>query len=597
MNREDILAKYGSKTQAQPKKLSRENILAKYGSSTPKTNMSQDTDAAVVGKGLGSGILSILDAPQAIASGVEEGIIGGGGWLANKFRDTPLDESKRPQGVLKTIKPLSSYPKALLKHLAQIDLEAKPKDASQRRLHRMGEWVGGGWREGIKGAGLNALSGEASHELQESGVNPFLADLAGGIGTRGAIKAAPRIPEVSNAAARSILGVSPKQHQAGTFDVDTLRAAKDLGIDLPLSAVTDSRIARSLDKSIGVLPHYSHRLQDKYEKVPGQMRSALEEVYDMVGSPKTDAVNNQINQMYGEADKFLPKNDLRRAEHTLASIRELQDNHPSLLKTSQNQPITSVMEQLQKGLSIPKKLDLWDAKKGMPISIKTLQGTKRDLGDEITWGAEQGAKNRLRHIYGGVKKDLESYGETNLPWWEATKQADQFTSGVKKRAELSKLLDKAIKHSSGEVNENTLSNLMHRPESAAEIKRLAGPEAFTKLQKLEKVSSAFAKRDRKLADPKAEALWATAIGLGSGLTLAPLSTIAATLGTEVATRLLTSEKFLNKALDIAEKANKGHPIPKSIERSFLKTVEDLTGKNPTVLTNELYRQQESAGGI
>jgi len=179
--------------------------LSKYKISTPeefKTSEPEgDSDAAIIGKSVLKGLGSIADLPIIAASGLEAIAVSkakrnAGGLYAPDFQGDDVDI--QDIDFISSRIPSTDDARSYLKEKTGIDLEPHPTNATQRMISHGGEFAGsmigmGGLGSILKAgkAGLSAYKpaqiakdtltgasiGLGSGGLQESGVNPLVADI------------------------------------------------------------------------------------------------------------------------------------------------------------------------------------------------------------------------------------------------------------------------------------------------------------------------------------------------------------------------------------------------------------------------------------
>jgi len=446
------------------------------------------------------------------------------------------------------------------------------------------------------GAGIGATSGIA----QEAGAPKLAADLASIVATpyaaaklnpKNIYSAFQKIPETAAKLPLKIMGLGPKG-----LNIEAAQAARDLGIDLPAAALTDSGAVALANQHIGKTPFLSSTLNEKYANADKQMLDTLQDIYKDIGPKKTPEIKNEISRRYLQAVESLPQNAVIKPAHSLDAIKKIKID--TALPSPQEKDLVKSLEELGGVLSpkINKKYGAISQEFGeiklpaQDINISTLIGTKRSLNAQIKWDTEPGVKEQLKKVLAGVKKDIAEYGKTNPEWYKTFKEADALYGNVAKRAKVEKLLSgRGENYSTGNVQHSALSKTIHNPETAEFLKTRVSPEVFSKIEKLGKISRAFALKSKNAPNPSGTASTANIINLGVGAVTGSLGLpYLAALGAAGVgvTSLLTDKKFLDLALKYAQRPNLVSVVPLN------KRIKDVTGYSAVALNRELQRAQE-----
>ncbi len=484
-----------------------------------------------------------------------------------------------------------------------IDITPKPTTAGQRIFSNAGEFAGslGPWGMVGKGSsllnkiantakltGTGAAIGGTSGVLQEEGVNPLVADIASTViapsmasklNPKNLLNNFKKIPETAVKVPLKIMGLSPKG-----LNVEAAQAARDLGIDLPAAALTESKLTGLADQFVGKMPYFGNKLGKKYLNAENQTKDVLSRIYEDVGPTRTPEIESQIANLYNESVSTLPLDarikptNLKKAiDNIKIDTAVLSPAEKDLINTLQT--IKGEIEPSSKMISQygPIKIPLQD------FEVNKLIGTKKSLNSIIKWDMDQGVKNQLRNLQKAVSKDIEEYGRVNPEWYQTFKEADNLFGKVAKREKLENSLSgKSTNTATDNLSYNALSKAINSPEKNALIKKQVGPETYEKIQKLGTVAKAMAIKGRNVPNPSGTAM-TSAIGGYLGAFYTPQA-VASVIGTAGLTKLLTDKKLLDLALKYAEKPNTISAM------SFNKRLKDITGYTALALSKELQRE-------
>jgi hypothetical protein len=570
-----------------------------------------DSWPSLIGKSALKGVGSIADIPNLAAQGLE-GLARGQAESERRKMELmgyPGSDIETPQiDVLSSRIPTSSNARKYIKDKTGVNLEPMPTTAGQRIASHAAEFAGslGPWGMIGKGAGaLNAAKlagtgagiGATSGALQEGGVNPLAADLASTVvapytaaklNPKNIYSAFQKIPETAAKLPLKIMGLGPKG-----LNIEAAQAARDLGIDLPAAALTDSTLTGLADQWLGKTPFFGNRLKKKYATTEEQTLKALEDVYNKTGPAKTPEIESQIANLYNESVSTLPQEARVKPTNLKKAIDDikidtavLSPSEKDLLKTLET--IKSEIEPQSKLISQygPIKIPIQD------FDVNKLIGTKKSLNSIIKWDMDEGVKNQLRKVQKAISKDITEYGKTNPEWYKIFKEADSLFGKVAKREKLESLLsDKSINPAMDNLSYNALSKSINAPGKGELIKKQVDPETFAKIEKLGAVAKAMAIKSKNIPNPSGTAMTAATLGVVSGLIANPIATlsgsgVASILGARIGSQLLTDKKFLDLALKLAEKPNLVSVVPLN------KRIKDVTGYSAVALNRELQRAQE-----
>ena len=214
-----------------------------------------------------------------------------------------------------------------------------------------------------------------------------------------------------------------------------------------------------------------------------------------------------------------------------------------------------------------------------------------NLNAMIKWDTDEGIKNLARKLQKAVSEDISEYGKINPEWHKNYREADKLYGNLAKRERLEEMLgQKATNYATDSLSYNTLAKSIRNPETAEILQKQVTPEVFAKIQKLGEVARAMAAKSSRIPNPSGTA---ATLGVSTGVLgliglvnhpnlTTGLLTAGATGGAmATVTQLLTNKKFLDLALDYAEKPTLSKEI------SLNKFIMDKTGYSAIALRNKL----------
>jgi len=543
-----------------------------------------------------------------------------------KGRENPpnirVDENARQTNYAQLIPSTESIQKGVRPY---IDIEPRPSNAAQRVAYEgldfglnslpfsqvnklakgaslLDKFSKVGKTAGI-GAGIGATSGIA----QEAGTPKLAADIGASIlapklNPKNIYSAFKKIPETATKVGHKIMGLGPK-----SLNVEAAQAARDLGIDLPTAALTNSKLTSLADAYIGKTPYFGDKLGKKYKEAEAQTRDALERIYEEVGPKNTPEVRELINDLYAERIRALPTDakvlpvgtktalDKIGTESFSPSSQEIAlmkrrdkiknklEPKSSLIAPYEGPARMTAQEALDAGLvgggrSNNLKMPLQEAR------VQALIDQKKSLN--MDWDEFKGVQEQLKNVHHGIGEDLAAYGKTNPEWYKKMSEADALFASKAKRADLELLLGGSINPSVDQLGYAALSKRIHAPNQLNGIRKQVAPETLAKIEKLGVVARAMAIKNRGVPNPSGTAATASLLGALPSLYVAPGTTIAAVTSTAIATQLLTDKKFIDLALKYAKRPNLVSVVPLN------KRIKDVTGYSAVALNRELQRAQE-----
>ncbi len=569
-----------------------------------------DSWPALIGKSTLKGASSIADLPKLAASGLESIAVSKarrnpGGLYAPDFMG---DEIEIPDtDIISSRIPSSQDIRTGIKNKTGIDLEPHPTTGGQRIASHAAEFGGsllgfGGPSLVNKGVGAlakefgkGATIGAGSGMLQEGGVNPLAADLASSIvapsaiaGSKNILNAFRHPVETVAKVPLKIMGLTPKR-----MNIEAAEAAKDLGIELPAAALTDSTLTGLADQWVGKTPFFGNRLKKKYANTQDQTLKALNDIYDKTGPLKAPEVEAQIANLYNEAASTLPKDAVVKPNNLKKAIDDIKINTAILSPDEKN--LLQSLETIKHEIEPTSKLVSQYGPIKVPLQeydVNKLIGTKKSLNSMIKWDMDEGVKNQLRKVQKAISRDIAEYGKANPEWYQNFKNADSLFGKVARREKLENLIGKSLNSGTDNLSYNALSKAINNPEKQALLKKQVDPETFDKLQKLGTVAKAMAVKSANIPNPSGTAMTTATLGVVSGLITNPVATlsgsgIGAVIGAQAASQLLTDQRFLDLALKLAKKPNNSLTVT-----ALNKRIKDITGYSAVALNNEIGRLRQ-----
>jgi len=410
-----------------------------------------------------------------------------------------------------------------------------------------------------KDIGTGSSIGAGSGVMQETGVDPLYADLISSVATPTAIIKSKSLlnnftkPRQTLAKIpMKLMGLTPK-----SMNIEAARAARDLGIDLPAAAVTDSKLTALADQYVGKAPIFGNKLKNKYALAEEQTQKVLSDIFDEIGPSRTPEVEGHIAGLYNKVAtslpqeaKVLPVNLKKAIDDIKINTAILSPDEKSLLQSLETikneiEPASKIVSQYG-----PIKLPLQE------YDVNKLVGTKKSLNSIIKWDTDAGVKNQLKKIQKAISRDIQEYGKSNPEWYDAFKEADKLYGDVARREKLENILGhKATNYATDSLSYNALAKAINNPKNSESIRKQLTPETFKKIQKLGTVAKAMAIKSKNIPNPSGTATTGGISAAIFGLFYDPITTAKLLGGGYGATKLLTDKKFLDLALKLAENPN------------------------------------------
>ena len=410
-----------------------------------------------------------------------------------------------------------------------------------------------------KDIGTGSSIGAGSGVMQEAGVDPLVSDLISSVATPTAIIKSKSLlnnftkPRQTLAKIpMKLMGLTPK-----SMNIEAARAARDLGIDLPAAAVTDSKLTALADQYVGKAPIFGNKLKNKYALAEEQTQKVLSDIFDEIGPSRTPEVEGHIASLYNKVAtslpqeaKVLPVNLKKAIDDIKINTAILSPDEKSLLQSLETikneiEPASKIVSQYG-----PIKLPLQE------YDVNKLVGTKKSLNSIIKWDTDAGVKNQLKKIQKAISRDIQEYGKSNPEWYDAFKEADKLYGDVARREKLENILGhKATNYATESLSYNALAKAINNPKNSVSIRKQLTPETFKKIQKLGTVAKAMAVKSKNIPNPSGTATTGGISAAIFGLFYDPITTTKLLGAGYGATKLLTDKKFLDLALKLAENPN------------------------------------------
>jgi len=461
-----------------------------------------------------------------------------------------------------------------------------------------------------KEAAMGSAIGGASGAIQETtNIDPLYADLISSVVVPSALSNKQgmfgRFSNPNEKLAKGtmrLMGLSKRK--TGGFDVPAAQAARDLEIDLPAAALTDSAVTGLADQWISKAPFFGNKLRNKYLTAEEQTRKVLDDIYNQTSNKRTPELEDQIKGLYRTSRESLPAELKDRSivpVNTKITAEELySDLANSDIHSKDTKSLLQMINRLKKATAnVSSKPDVYGSSfpSKNKYDVKRLINAKMNLNSMIKWDTDEGVKNLARKLQGAISQDITEYGKLNPKWHETYRKADKLYGDLAKREELESLLgNKAINYGTDSLSYNNLSKAINNPEKAEWLKKQVTPEVFAKIEKLGQVAKAMASKNARIPNPSGTA---ATLGVSTGVLgliglvnhpnlTTGLLTAGATGGAmATVTQLLTNKKFLDLALDYAEKPTLSKEI------SLNKFIMDKTGYSAVALRNKLLDETNS----
>ena len=540
------------------------NYLAKKGLPIWKTQEYQ-------GENLDAEQLPLIpSATQAINEGIDN--------LTDGYTETPEDQKWLNQGVEFASSMLGGG--AAAKGLQAIGKTGASKVASVTGSTNP-------WHVG--GAGV---AGGIMSESQDSG-DSTLKTIGKGVAAQTAVNAIPSIPNIARGGGNLLAkgGVALAGLGKSKLDLEAAKAAKNLNVELPAAALSESNLTALADQWIGKTPFFGTKLQTKYKKAEGKTREILDDIFEKTGPRKTPEIEAKIDSLYKERIEALPKNAAIKPTHTAKALDKIKID--SALLSEDEKALLSAIETLK--ADIKPSIQSQFGNVNIPLqdySVSRLAGTKRSINSRIKWDTDEGVKNQLRSIQRSLNQDIAEYGKKNPEWYKTFKEADDLFAQVSKRERVEQMLGlNPTNFATDKLSFNQLAKVIRDPKIQRILEKQLTPEVLEQMKDLGEVARAFATKQTRVPNISGTAVTAATMGAIYGLFSNPAamlqgSGIATIIGAATATQLITDQRIVNLALRFAEKPTEKTAI------AFNRRMKAITGYTPITLAKEAAKREE-----
>ena len=405
----------------------------------------------------------------------------------------------------------------------------------------------------LKNPALGGAVGGVSGLLQENGQNPLVADLIASMTVPTSIRA----PKALGRLGTKFIGLGPN-----SININTAKAASDLGIDLPASVLTNNKLTNMIEHAaeknvvLNKLPEWRNK------KVTHGVTNKIDDILERSGMLDTPDNRMLNNELYNEARNLIPKNAQIYPKSTLERGNKIMDIVSESLIPSENEK--KVAETVAK---INKQARLYGTK-GVPV--RSLVASKTSLNDTIDWLAPTNIKSLVKDIQHGIKEDLREYGIINPEWHNKLLMADEMYAGMQKRKELQGLIDTF-------TSPYKLSKGFNSPESNKFIKQRVKEQDKKTVDDLATISDALYKREQRNPNKSGTATTKQALGIFSE----PVKYVVGTLPVGIMDMLINRPQYINRAVDRAINPQNHLLLPqisKDIFRQFPAVSKEKEGK-------------------
>lgn len=587
----------------------------KVGSSKSPTNRWEkykikrepiQSNSEVTGKAFASGALSLADIPQNILA-LAESMSNARAKYDPDLAFLRGDEEPITSNVFSSSPNyISSALKKGIQNLAGVDIQPRPSNSRQKLLSHAGEFAGSMGPFGFIGkgagllnkfknvgklAGMGAATGVTSSVLQEGGVNPVVADLAASVAVPFAGATLPAARNLGEKGLLKLGGLTPKN-----FNLDAALAAKELGIDIPPAALTDSQWAALAHQGAKKLPVVGNVYKKSFNKTDEQVIKKLKDIYNKVGPEDTPEIRDLIEKRYAKVGELLPESANHFPKNTLTeneAVKELLRRSP--VPSDAEKKVFNIVDTLDKNISLNSPSY---GKVNIPYDVKGLVAGKRSLNNTINWDPEvTGVKNLLKRPRKGLERDIAEYGETNPEWYKSYKKADELFGKVEGRKNLEGQLGNVV-NAYEELSYPALAKAINKPKQTKALKSIVKDEKTIKeLNNIGKIANAMVLHNRNVPNPSGTAITAGIGGLLYKLATNPWSTISGTGGAALGGSILmsklgTDKRFVDLAIKHIQNPNN---LPATI--ALNERVKKITGYSAIALNKELNQQQEVDNGL
>jgi hypothetical protein len=441
-------------------------------------------------------------------------------------------------------------------------------------------------KSAIAGAGATGATMSVLEDAGASTGESLAGGLAAGLGVSNIKSLGNTVAKGAKKAVVSASGLGKNK-----IDLDAAQAAKNLDIELPAAALSESNLTALADQWIGKTPFFGTKLQTKYKKAEGKAKEILDDIFESTGPRKTPEIEAKISELYQKRIDSLPANAAIKPINTAKALEKI--NIDSALLSTDEKALLSSIETLKDEFKPSLKSQFGNV--DIPLQeagVSRLAGTKRSINSIIKWDTDEGVKNQLRSIQKSLNQDIAEYGKKNPEWYKTFKEADNLFAQVSKRERVEQMLGlNPTNFATDNISFNQLAKVIRDSKSQKILEKQLTPEALEKMKDLGEVARAFATKQTRVPNVSGTAVTAATMGAIYGLFSNPAamlqgSGIATIVGAATATQLITDQRIVNLALKFAEKPTEKTAI------AFNRRMKAITGYTPVTLAREASKKAE-----
>lgn len=453
-----------------------------------------------------------------------------------------------------------------------------------------------------------AVAGGTFKGLTDEGVDPLTAT-GGAIGTDIATQAVGTA--LSRKPVLTSVGLGRKK-----FDTKTYEKAKDLGIDLPASALSDSEGLALMNQITAKTPIVGDKIRAKNKEVSGQIQKHMDDIADNIGPSATQVDADDLltvkKELYDKARKHLTDDARSPLQHTkklmddikadFADSKNLSDGEKAVLDymTDIERQINNKTHQVT--LPDGSKIDASTLPKATQeqMGIKAQEGwsiselirTKRSLNDKLSplYKKEDKDTRKLLNLFNrAYRQDIYAYGKDHPEFLNAFKEAESLHGQINARQTFDDKLEKIISHPSSEdFNYGSFNRFMATGKNQRWVQKEFGKDVLGQLKQINDVAKANAKAILRTPNPSGSGVIKSILDgakgfmamVTTGHIFNPMTYGTATILPAYAKRLLTNPKVLEKAYNYAKEPNYGYA------KQLINTLKTQTGVTIKIMAHD-----------
>ena len=427
----------------------------------------------------------------------------------------------------------------------------------------------------IIGAGV---SGAAMQKARERDIS-MPGSIGAGMGAGLAAEAAMNVLNPRNILKR---GTAVAGFGKSNLNLPAIESAQHLNIDLPGIAATKGVAPAFAHQTMSKFPYFGDKLREKIKTASEQYQKAWDNMLDGVGVPKMSEVSKNIDRSYDLMRSAIPEGVAVTPAPILEAIANVEGKLKATVHSEPTKKLFSVCQEFKKAFQ-PKLPDGFEklppniqgkilealANNATPVPVKELVRQKVELNKimkdrNIFDRHDTDSLAFLHELRDGVNKTLENYGAENPKFMKILKRADERFAKTARREALDDVFaGKIVDPKTGEVSYNSLLSVLNDRKQQKFLRNNLGQTNYKKLEDFVNVAKAMESVKRNNPNPSGSASMGATIGLVVSLCHGNLKIPAITIGGgTVATTLLTSKRFLNKATQFAKEPTE--PLAKQL---------------------------------